>query len=66
MRGHGGIENALHGTLDMALWEEESRMRTGQAIHHRAVRHRLALNLLRQEPTAKGGYRGPTQAGRRG
>ncbi len=30
-------------------------MRTGQAAHHRAVRRRLALHLLRQEPAAKGG-----------
>ncbi len=45
----------MHGTRDMALREAESRIRTGQVAHHRAVLRRLALNLLRQAPTAKGG-----------
>ena len=55
VRGHGGIENAMHGTLDMAFREDESHIRTGQAAHNMAVLRRLALNLLRQKPTAKGG-----------
>ncbi len=55
VRGHWGIENSLHWTLDMAFREDGSRIRTGQAAHHMAVLRRLALNLLRQEPTAKGG-----------
>ncbi len=50
-----GIENTLPWILDMAFRADESRMRTGQAAHHMAVLRRLALNLLRQEPTAKGG-----------
>ena len=57
--------NALHGTLDMALREEESRMRTGQAAHNMTVLCRWALHLLRQGPTATGGSAAPrNQAGR--
>ena len=54
VRGHGGIE-PMPWTLDIALREDESRIRTGQAAHHRAVLRRWALNRLRQAPTAKGG-----------
>ena len=52
----------MHWTLDIAFREDESRIRTEQAAHHMAVLHRLVLNLLRQEPTAKGVLR-QTQAG---
>ena len=40
-----GVENRLHWVLDRAFREDESRIRTGHA----------ARNLLRREPTAKGG-----------
>ena len=39
-RGHWGIENALHWVLDMAMRNNESRVRTGNAAanprHHRS------------------------------
>lgn len=55
VRGHWGIENRLHWVLDMAFREDESRVRQGYADQNLAVLRRLALNLLRQEPTAKMG-----------
>jgi predicted transposase YbfD/YdcC len=55
VRGHWGIENRLHWVLDIAFREDESRVRHGHADQNLAVLRRLALNLLRQEPTAKMG-----------
>lgn len=45
----------MHGNLDIALREEENRIRTGQAAHNMTVLRWLALNLLRQEPMVRGG-----------
>ncbi len=53
-RGLWSVENILHWILDIAFREDDSRIRTGQAAHNRAVLRRLPLNLLSQEPTAKG------------
>jgi predicted transposase YbfD/YdcC len=55
VRGHWGIENRLHWVLDIAFREDESRVRLGHADRNLALLRRLALNLLRQEPTAKMG-----------
>jgi predicted transposase YbfD/YdcC len=55
VRGHWGIENRLHWVLDIAFREDESRVRHGHADQNLAVLRRLALNLLRQEPTARMG-----------
>jgi predicted transposase YbfD/YdcC len=55
VRGHWGIENRLHWVLDIAFREDESRVRRGHADQNLAVLRRLALNLLRQETTAKMG-----------
>jgi predicted transposase YbfD/YdcC len=55
VRGHWGIENRLHWVLDIAFREDESRVRQGYADQNLAILRRLALNLLRQETTAKMG-----------
>lgn len=55
VRRHWGIENKLHWTLDMAFREDESRAREGYAAENIAMVRHIALNLLKQEKTIKGG-----------
>lgn len=58
VRAHWGIENGEHWVLDIAFREDESRVRSGHAAQNLAVLRRLALNLLRQDKTAKVGIKG--------
>lgn len=57
VREHWGIENQEHWVLDIAFREDESRVRVGHAAQNLGVLRRLALNLLRQETTAKVGIK---------
>lgn len=57
VRGHWGIENSVHWVLDIAFREDESRVRLGHADQNLALLRRLALNLLRQDTTAKMGVK---------
>ncbi len=57
VRSHWGIENSVHWVLDIALSFDESRVRAGEAAHNLAVLRHIALNLLRQESTAKVGVK---------
>lgn len=57
VRGHWGIENGLHWVLDIAFREDESRARAGASAANLVVLRHIALNLLKQEATAKVGIK---------
>ncbi len=57
VRSHWGIENKVHWVLDIAFREDESRARTGHSAHNMAILRHIALNLLRQETTARCGIK---------
>jgi predicted transposase YbfD/YdcC len=57
IRSHWGIENGLHWALDIAFREDDSRVRKDHAPQNFAVLRHIALNLLKQEQTAKGGLK---------
>lgn len=54
-RSHWKIENQLHWVLDIAFREDEGRVRKDHSAENLAVLRHVALNLLKQEKTAKGG-----------
>lgn len=55
VRKHWSIENELHWILDVAMNEDHSRVRKDHAPENLAVLRHIALNLLKQEKTARGG-----------
>jgi predicted transposase YbfD/YdcC len=57
VRAHWGIENNLHWVLDMAMREDESRIRTDHAPANMAVLRHIALNLIRSDKTRKVGVK---------
>lgn len=56
-RTHWGIENGLHWVLDIAFREDESRVRKDHGAQNLATLRHIALNLLKQENTAKIGIK---------
>ena len=53
IRGHWGIENTLHWSLDVTFSEDKSRIRKDNGPENFALLRKLALNLLNQEKTTK-------------
>ena len=56
-RAHWGIENSLHWVLDIAFREDDARNRVGHGAQNMAILRHMALNLLKQEKTGKGGIK---------
>jgi predicted transposase YbfD/YdcC len=56
-RNHWHIENRLHWVLDIAFREDECRIRKECGAQNFAVLRHIALNLLKQEKTAKIGIK---------
>ena len=51
MRSHWGIENKLHLWLDVGVWEDGGRRRTGNSAENLAIARHIGINLLNQEKT---------------
>jgi predicted transposase YbfD/YdcC len=49
-RGHWGIENTLHWTLDVTFQEDLSRVRKGHGAQNMALVRKFAINKLRAAP----------------
>lgn len=57
IRGHWGVENLLHWSLDVSFNEDHCRVRKGDAAENFSILRRIALNLLRKESTTKVGIK---------
>jgi predicted transposase YbfD/YdcC len=51
IRGHWGIENRVHWVLDVVFREDDCRTRTGNAAENLAWLRRVALAILKQDPS---------------
>lgn len=58
VRAHWSVENSLHWVLDVAFNEDQSRKRVGYAAQNFSMLNRIALNLLKNEKSAKVGVKG--------
>ena len=53
IRGHWGIENKLHWTLDVLFKEDLSRVRKDNAPENFSIIRRIAFNLIKLDKTPK-------------
>jgi predicted transposase YbfD/YdcC len=58
IRSHWGIENSLHWSLDVSFGEDASRKRDGYAAQNFSMLNRIALNLIKKEPSKKRSVKG--------
>lgn len=58
IRGHWGIENKLHWSLDVTFAEDQSRIRKGNGQEIAGIFRRLALSMLMQDTSIKSSLRG--------
>ena len=56
-RQHWSIENKLHWSLDVAFDEDHSRIRADNSAENMARLRHIAINILKQEKTAKVGIK---------
>jgi len=57
VRSHWGIENSLHWILDVALREDDCRIRKDNAPQNFAIVRQIAVNLLGKEKRLKRGVK---------
>jgi predicted transposase YbfD/YdcC len=57
VRAHWGIETSLHWCLDVVFQEDDSPMRKGYSDQNFSLVRKIALNVLREDKTAKGGLK---------
>ncbi len=57
VRGHWGIENKLHWSLDVAYGEDQARMCEGNSAVNFSIMRRITLNLIRSDKTRKTGVK---------
>lgn len=62
IRRHWGIENQAHWILDVAMREDEQKANAGNIAENMSLMRRMALNLLKQEKSAKCGIELKRQA----
>lgn len=51
VRGHWGVENNLHWSLDVTFGEDQSRARDKNAAQNLATMRRIIINILKKEET---------------
>ena len=57
IRSHWGVENSFHWILDVALNEDNCRIRSDNSPQNFAVLRHIAVNLLKEEKTQKFGIK---------
>ena len=57
VRGHWGVENGLHWSLDVAYGEDQARMREGNSAENFSILRRITLNLLKPDKSVKVGIK---------
>jgi predicted transposase YbfD/YdcC len=55
VRAHWGVENCLHWVLDVAFNDDDRRVHNARAAENLAIIARIALTLVKQDPTRKRG-----------
>jgi predicted transposase YbfD/YdcC len=58
VRGHWGIENRLHWSLDVTFAEDQSRVRKNHGPANLGMLRRLALSIVQQDTSSKDSLRG--------
>lgn len=58
VRGHWGIENQLHWSLDVTFAEDRSRVRQGHSPANLGMLRRLVLSILKRDTSLKDSLRG--------